>query len=135
MSAPRPLTLVPFLIGGVLVVAGASRTCNALRRCDVEEVTERVSPNSERRAFTFVRCCGATVALVHWIAILPADEAPDGEPGNVVGIRLPQGKSRRDISVEWVSNTHLSETYPRLSELFAQQHEAEGVRIVYSKAE
>lgn len=100
------------------------------------------SPDSSVRAVVFRRSCGATTGFSTEVSVIgPNEPLPTGDViGNVFAVG-DTSRHRAEISfedvlslnVEWMSPRVLQITHSARADVFRQQHERGGVRILYRK--
>lgn len=105
------------------------RACD--NACGNEVRHEVLSPNGTKRAFAYVRGCGATSRDVYWVAILDADEELGNRAGNVFAIEPPYGRKLDPLGVVWTSADRLQVSYPARSTVFRRFEQVEGVHVLF----
>lgn len=59
-------------------------------------------------------------AVVEELVIPPADDAPDGTLGKVVGVRVSNLTGRKPIDLTWPVIRQLSEVFPQIADFMAK---------------
>ncbi len=85
------------------------------------------STDGERRAFVFMRNCGATVGVNTQVSLLQASEDLPNVSGNAFICDQPLDS----VQINWVNAYTLQIIYPEKAKIFLQRDALAGARISY----
>jgi hypothetical protein len=102
-------------------------SCRRIDCANEVKVDGLKSTDGERKAFVFLRNCGATVGVNTQVSLLEAYQDLPNDAGNTFICDQPSAS----VQIKWMDAHTLQIIYPEKAKVFLQRESLHGARISY----
>jgi hypothetical protein len=102
-----------------------------LGMCGNTTLRSAPSPDQQKRAYYFLRDCGAMSGFTGYVTVVGEGEEMDSAGSNALVFDAPNGVSWEQVDVTWLGDSELRVSYPAGSEIYRKLDNVDDVKVIF----